>query len=194
MTIIGVNNRGRVVEVVKLDRVGRIRGGAKDERQLVGDGGTAAARGRRTKEGVVLRDCRVRGGRVRLTDEVHILVQQVLVRAQRIHNRHRIDGQEVAWTGQVLVVGGRQPSDVPAKRGELDRVENPLFRLLDERVNLGGRGNTRPIGQVGRWELVFCIALNCRNKFVVRDLNHPFQSVLSSNSAFLLHCVRHRSS
>ena len=56
-----------------------------------------------------------------------------------------------------------------------------LFSLLNERVDLRDRRHSTPVSEVSRRELVFCVALNCRYKFII---GHISTHRASCHSAF----------
>lgn len=166
----------RVVEVVQLELVRRVRGGAEDVRVLV-------------EEGVVLRQPRGVGVREGLPDEADVLVQQVLIPPIGIDNGQRKVSQPVGGDRQVLVVRRALAGDILAQVQQLDGVEDALLSLLDERVDLlGGGQSDRPrsgsIRPRGSGEVVFDIPFDGLKKTIIVDGTPP------AGCTYLLPCAR----
>ena len=128
---------------MQLRLVPRHRCRAQDERQL----GRQVVH--RAEERVIARHARRRRVRVRLPNEVDVLVQQerVLSACGRKH-RHRVDRQEVVGGSEVLVARAQVARDVLAERRELYAVVDLVLGQLRQR------------GKVRRQERVLDAILN----------------------------------
>ena len=83
---------------------------------------------------------RRRGVGERLPNEVHVLIQQVVIPAcNRIDDGYREVSQPIRGNGQILACTRGVAGDVLAKLQQLETIEHALFSLLDERVDLLSR-------------------------------------------------------